>query len=126
MVVASNGQAYSGNFGFDLDGLADGLVLSSAIAPASLVRADPDGTSHEAADDLQFPNGAVITEGGRTLIIAESFVAGSPRLTARRTAHLGTNRTRLGRAGAHRPDGICLCATAPCGWPTLAAECVRG
>ena len=26
MVVASNGQAYSGNFGFDLDGLYDGTV----------------------------------------------------------------------------------------------------
>ena len=25
MVVASNGQAYSGNFGFDLDGLYDGI-----------------------------------------------------------------------------------------------------
>ena len=36
MVVASNGQAYSGNFGFDLDGLYDGSVESSAIAPASL------------------------------------------------------------------------------------------
>ena len=36
MVVASNGQAYSGNFGFDLDGLYDGTVEPSAIATASL------------------------------------------------------------------------------------------
>ena len=33
MVVASNGQAYAGNFGFDLDGLYDGTVDPSAIAP---------------------------------------------------------------------------------------------
>ena len=31
MVVASNGQAYAGNFGFDLDGLSDGVVDASAI-----------------------------------------------------------------------------------------------
>ena len=36
MVVASNGQAYSGNFGFDLDGLHDGTVDASAISTASL------------------------------------------------------------------------------------------
>ena len=32
MVVAANGQAYAGNFGFDLDGLYDGTVDRSAIA----------------------------------------------------------------------------------------------
>jgi hypothetical protein len=32
--VASNGQAYSGNFGFDLDGLYDGSVPASAISTA--------------------------------------------------------------------------------------------
>ena len=41
MVVAADGQAYAGNFGFDLDGLSDGTVPPSAIAPASLVRVDP-------------------------------------------------------------------------------------
>ena len=73
MVVASNGQAYAGNFGFDLDGLYDGSVEPSAIAPTSLVRVDPDGTSHEAAADIQFPNGTVITEDDATLIIAETL-----------------------------------------------------
>ena len=73
MVVASNGQAYSGNFGFDLDGLHDRTTDRSAISTASLIRVDPDGTSHEAADGFQFPNGTVITEDGATLIIAESL-----------------------------------------------------
>ena len=101
MVVASNGQAYSGNFGFDLDGLYDGTVDASAICPASLIRVDPDGTSHEAAGDLQFPNGAVITEDGRTLIIAESL---GGKLTAfdrddRRHPH---QPARLGCPRGHR------------------------
>ncbi len=109
MVVASNGQAYSGNFGFDLDGLYDGSVESSAIAPASLVRVDPDGSSHEAAADLQFPNGAVITEDGGMLIIAESF---GGRLSAFDRAPDGTltNRRVWAALEGIAPDGICLCA----------------
>ena len=109
MVVASNGQAYSGNFGFDLDGLYDGTVESSAIAPASLIRVDPDGTSCEAADDLSFPNGAVITEDGATLIIAESF---GGRLTAfdRQADGTLTNRRVWATPEGVAPDGICLCA----------------
>ena len=79
MVVASNGQAYAGNFGFDLDGIYDGTVDASVVGPASLVRVDPDGSSCEAAADIAFPNGTVITEDGRTLIIAESAAA---KLTA--------------------------------------------
>jgi sugar lactone lactonase YvrE len=125
MVVASNGQAYSGNFGFDLDGLYDGTVEASAICPASLIRVDPDGTSHEAADGLQFPNGAVITDDDGTLIIAESF---GGRLTAFDRAADGTlsNQRVWAALEGIGPDGICLCADGSV-WVAnaLAAECVR-
>ena len=125
MVVASNGQAYSGNFGFDLDGLYDGTVEPSAIAPASLIRVDPDGTSCEAADDLSFPNGAVITDDGGTLIIAESF---GRRLTAFDRGADGrlTNRRVWATFESVAPDGICLCADGSV-WVAnaLAPECVR-
>ena len=125
MVVASNGQAYSGNFGFDLDGLADGTVDASAISTASLIRVDPDGSSHEAADDLQFPNGTVITEDGATLIIAESF---GGRLSAfdRDADGVLTNRRVWAALTNVAPDGICLCADGSVwGANALAAECVR-
>ena len=59
--------------------------------PTSLVRVDPDGTSREAAADLAFPNGAVITEDGGTLIIAESL---GGRLTAFDRAADGTLTNR--------------------------------
>ena len=125
MVVAANGQAYAGNFGFDLDGLYDGSVDASAISATSLVRVDPDGTSHEAAADLRFPNGAVITEDGGTLIIAESF---GGQLTAfERTADgTLTNRRVWAELDGVAPDGICLCADGSV-WVAnaLAAECVR-
>jgi sugar lactone lactonase YvrE len=125
MVVASNGQAYAGNFGFDLDGLYDGTVDASAMAPTSLVRVDPDGTSHEAAADIAFPNGTVITDDERTLIIAESM---GQRLSAfdRESDGTLTNRREWAALPGIAPDGICLCADGTV-WVANAfgTECLR-
>ncbi len=109
MVVAANGQAYAGNFGFDLDGLYEGRVTGADIRTASLVRVDPDGTSCEAADELAFPNGTVITEDGALLIVAESM---GGRLTAFDRSGDGTlsNRREWAALPGVAPDGICLCA----------------
>ncbi len=125
MVVATNGQAYAGNFGFDLDGLYEGRVKPEDIRPASLIRVDPDGSSHEAADGFAFPNGAVITEDGSTLIIAESM---GGRLTAFDRAADGTltNRREWAALSGVAPDGICLCEDNTV-WVSnaLGTECVR-
>jgi sugar lactone lactonase YvrE len=125
MVVASNGQAYAGNFGFDLDGLYDGTVEASAMAPTSLIRVDPDGTSCEAAADISFPNGTVITEDGGTLIIAESM---GQRLTAfeRQADGSLTGRREWAPLPGVAPDGICLCADGTV-WVAnaLGTECLR-
>lgn len=66
MVVATDGNAYVGNFGFDA--FERGKPQYAALA---LVR--PDGTVEVAAEDLSFPNGSVITPDGRTLIVGESM-----------------------------------------------------
>jgi sugar lactone lactonase YvrE len=125
MVVAPDGQAYAGNFGFDLDGLYDGTVSPSEIAPTSLVRVDPDGSSHQAAADLAFPNGTVITDDGGTLIIAESM---GQRLTAfdRQADGTLTGRREWATLAGIAPDGICLCADGTV-WVAnaLGSECVR-
>ncbi|MFD8725394.1 SMP-30/gluconolactonase/LRE family protein [Streptomyces sp. NPDC059629] len=65
MVVDESGRAYVGNFGFDMAGGGD-------FAPASLHRVDPDGKVFEAASDLWFPNGSVITAAG-VLLVSETF-----------------------------------------------------
>ncbi len=125
MVVASNGQAYAGNFGFDLDGLYAGTLDASQIGPASLIRVDPDGSTHQAAADMAFPNGTVITEDGNTLVIAESM---GGRLTAFDRDADGTLLNRREWAALPRiaPDGICLCEDNSI-WVAnaLASECVR-
>ena len=125
MVVATNGQAYAGNFGFDLDGLYDGRVDASEIAPASIIRVDPDGTSCEAADGINFPNGTIITEDGAMLIIAESL---GGRLTAfdRKPDGSLTNMREWAPLPRVAPDGICLCEDNTV-WVAnaLAPECIR-
>lgn len=65
LVVDAHGRTYVGNFGFDLMG-------GGAPAPADLIRVDPDGTVTVVATDLFFPNGAVITPDGETLIVGET------------------------------------------------------
>ncbi|MBY6539493.1 SMP-30/gluconolactonase/LRE family protein [Rhodococcus sp. BP-349] len=61
MHVDVDGRAYVGNFGFDLMNMAP-------IETASLLRVEPDGTVHEDATDLHFPNGMAVTAGGDLLV----------------------------------------------------------
>ncbi len=68
LVVDAQGRAYVGDFGFDLMGGGD-------PAYTNLARVDPDGTATLAARELGFPNGAVITPDGSTLIVAETIAA---------------------------------------------------
>ena len=65
MVVAADGTAYVGNFGAAMDG-------ETPPIPAKLARIEPDGTTHVAAEDLQFPNGMIITPDGKTLLVGET------------------------------------------------------
>lgn len=101
MVVDAGGRAYVGNFGFDLHS-------GASPVPAALVCVEPDGSARVVADDLMFPNGAVITPDGGTLIVAESFGA---RLTAFDIEENGDLTRRRVWAELPRgavPDGICL------------------
>ncbi len=101
MVVDADGNAYVGYMGFDL--------LASPIEPkpAALVLVRRDGSASIAAAELAFPNGAVLSPDGRTLIVAETF---GRRLTAFDVAPDATlSRRRLFAELPERaPDGICL------------------
>ncbi|MEV0945159.1 SMP-30/gluconolactonase/LRE family protein [Rhodococcus sp. NPDC049939] len=114
MVVAEDGTAYIGSFGFDFRG-------NSRIEPANLLRVAADGTFAVAAGDLRFPNGMAITPGD-VLVVAESMgnkltgfdIGPSGELTNRRTwaafgPELPTDSVRAAMgAAAVAPDGICL------------------
>jgi sugar lactone lactonase YvrE len=102
MVVDAAGRAYVGNFGFDLH-------TQQPPRPARLALVQPSGAASVAASDLEFPNGAVITSGGDTLIVGESF---GRRLTAfdvdEQTGALSNRRVWAQLDGGALPDGICL------------------
>lgn len=66
MVVAEDGTAWVGNFGFDLMGGED-------VRSTCLVRISPEGDVSLAAEEMYFPNGAVITPDGKSLIVGETF-----------------------------------------------------
>jgi sugar lactone lactonase YvrE len=66
MVVDAAGRAWVGDFGFD-------LMAWDTPVTTSIKRVDADGTVTVAADGLVFPNGAMVTPDGRTLIVGETL-----------------------------------------------------
>ena len=100
MVVDKSGGAYIGNFGFNRH-------AGEKPKPTTLVRVAPNREVSIAAEDLWFPNGAVITPDNSTLIIAETR---ANRLTAFDILHNGElkNRRVFAETSNMYPDGICL------------------
>lgn len=92
MVVDSGGRCYIG---------------SQAYSGGVLVRVDPDGGVHLVAEDLDFPNGMVITPDGGTLIVAESMGRRLTRFAI--DADGGLRDRRVFAEGLDGPpDGIAL------------------
>ncbi|MDX6623950.1 MAG: hypothetical protein QOE75_1882 [Solirubrobacterales bacterium] len=72
LCVDAAGRAWVGSFGYD-------LYAGEAARGATLMRVDPDGSVHAAAEGLHFPNSIMLPPPGDTLIVAETIAA---RLTA--------------------------------------------
>ena len=101
MVVDARGNAYVGNFGFDLhDPDADQRTTT-------LVLVTVDGEVRVVADELFFPNGCVITPDGGTLVVGESFTGALTAFTIDDDGSLH-DRREWARVRGAVPDGICL------------------
>jgi sugar lactone lactonase YvrE len=113
MLVDHDGRAWVGNFGFDL--MAGGQICSTV-----LISVEPNGRANVVADDLYFPNGMVLTDDRRTLIVSEStknrltaFDVTSGSLSKRRTwaafgnAPTSSSVTEVFGQVDVVPDGIC-------------------
>jgi sugar lactone lactonase YvrE len=100
LVMDEEGRVYVGNFGYDLFG-------GAAKKPADLFIVEPGGAARVAASELDFPNGMILKDGGRTLVVAESW---ANRLTAYRRDDSGnlSGRRLYADLGAGQPDGICV------------------
>ncbi|KGE02953.1 SMP-30/gluconolactonase/LRE family protein [Pseudohaliea rubra] len=128
MVVADDGRAFVGNFGFDLDAALAERGAEAVLADhpkTNLMTVSPEGHVDLAAADLSFPNGMVITPDGATLVVAETL---GLCLTAFELAADGTLTKRRVWAALEgvAADGICLDAEG-CIWVAnaLAPECLR-
>ena len=107
MIVASDGTAYVGDMGHRIQ-------EGGERRPGQTIAVRSDGSWFVAADDLESPNGHILTPDERTLLIAESAAA---RVTAFDRASDGTLSNRRIYASLHPssegpqfapPDGICL------------------
>jgi len=108
MIVAADGTAYVGDMGSRIHDPSSPRVAGQTI------RVLPDGTVSCAADDLRSPNGHILTEDGRTLIVAESggscltaFTVGAGGSLSDKRTFAELKPTKAGLAFAP-PDGICL------------------
>jgi sugar lactone lactonase YvrE len=73
--------------------------------PGLVVRVEPDGSVHQVADGLKWPNGMALLEEDRTLVVADSA---AEQLIAFELADDGTvSSRRVWAQLEHAPDGIC-------------------
>ena len=84
MLVDPVGRSYVGNYGFDYHARVRHVPPSMLYAPPGpptppLVSFLGDGALLGASEELHFPNGCVLTEDARTLVVAETLAM---RLTA--------------------------------------------
>ena len=106
MVVDKKGNAYVGNFGFDLH-------AGEPIKPTNIILVRPGEEPCVVAENVFFPNGTVITPDDKTLIVGETFAS---CLTAFDINEDGTLANRRVWADLRSiedgytpvPDGICL------------------
>lgn len=98
IVVDGCGNIYINGADFD-------FVAGAPPKPGYIKLVTPDGQLRQVADDIQFPNGMVITPDNRTLIISESFAG---RLTAFDIDADGGLSNRRIFAEKLGPDGICV------------------
>ena len=122
ITVDGRGNVYVNSINFDFTQFDE--VLTSRKAPGKIALVTPDGGAREVASELAFPNGMVITQDNKTLVVAESFAA---RLTAFDIAEDGTLSNRRVWADGIGPDGICLDAEG-CIWASsasMANDCAR-
>ncbi|SFB13523.1 Sugar lactone lactonase YvrE [Amycolatopsis marina] len=98
MWVDTAGRAWVGTIGF-------AIHEGEAAKPGPIFRVDPDGGVAIAAEDLWCPNGIVTIDGGRTLVVAESFAARLTAFTIGEDGSLSARRTLAQFGSPPRPGG---------------------
>jgi sugar lactone lactonase YvrE len=101
MVVDATGRAYVGNFGFD-------IYENEQPRATCMIAIEPDGATRIAAEGLRFPNGSVITDDGRTLLVGESMGQAITAFDVAPDGSLGNGREWATMPEGETVDGMCL------------------
>lgn len=108
MIVAEDGTAYVGHMGYEIHGDI------SERKSAETIHVAPDGNASIGADQLEAPNGHILTPDESTLIVAESAASRLTAFDVNEDGTLSGRRTYAQIAPATEelhiatPDGICL------------------
>lgn len=97
--VDESGRIYVGNFGYDFHG-------GAPLAPTDLHLVESNGSITVAASGLEFPNGAVIINKGRTLVVAETWARRLRAFDIDSSGKLSNGRIYADLLN-REPDGIC-------------------
>ena len=106
MVVDKKGNAYVGNFGFDLH-------AGEPIKPTNLILVRLGEEPCVVAENVFFPNGTVITPDDKTLIVGETFASCLTAFDINEDGNLANRRVWADLRSIEDgytpvPDGICL------------------
>ena len=107
MVVDSKGNAYIGNFGFN-------TYEGEEVKSTNLILVRPGEEPCVAADNILFPNGTVITEDEKTLVVGETYAAKLTAFDINEDASLSNRRVwadltqSIDDGNVPIPDGMCL------------------
>jgi sugar lactone lactonase YvrE len=98
--VDETGRLYVGNFGYD-------IFAGEPIKLTSIHTVEPDNSVRVAATDIEFPNGTVIVNGGKTLVVAETWCGKITAFERDVTTGALSNRRLFADLSGRHPDGIC-------------------
>ena len=107
MVVDSKGNAYIGNFGFN-------TYEGEEVKSTNLILVRPGEEPCIAAENILFPNGTVITEDEKTLVVGETYAAKLTAFDINEDASLSNRRVwadltqSIDDGNVPVPDGMCL------------------
>lgn len=118
MVVDGRGNIYLNGQGFD-------FLAGEAPKPGIIALVTPDGSARQVADDIEFPNGMVVTPDNSTLIVAESFAGRLTAFDISEDGGLSNRRTWANLGGPGNGDGICLDSDGAVWTPVRENACVR-
>ena len=100
-----------------VDDLGRAYVGSQAREGGVIVRVDPDDTATVVAEDLDFPNGMVITPDRTTLIVAESIGQAVDRVHHRRGWRRSPTAGSSPTGSTAHPTASRSTPRAECGYP---------